>query len=167
VSDFNANDYVADIEEDDAASVSPDPSPKEKPKGNEKVIHWDGQTQVSGTRWLVKNLLPEVGTALLSGQWGTHKTFTVMDLGASVITGKPFAGHRVKRRGGVLIFAAEGASTFPKRLKGLKLDERLPDEPQPFAWLATCPPLTSPNALTELEKLARQVELEMMESHSP
>jgi hypothetical protein len=160
MSTINDDDVVTDIPEEGAPHVAPDPAPQGK---DTEKIHWDGQAKVPETRWLVKNLLPEVGTALLSGQWGTHKTFTVMDLGAAVITGKPFAGHRVKRRGGVLIFAAEGASTFPKRLKGLKLDERLPDTPQPFAWLATCPPLTSPNALTELEKMARQVELEMKE----
>lgn len=112
----------------------------------------------------MKNMLPQIGTALLSGQWGLYKTFALLDLGAAVITGSPFAGHRVVRRGGVLVYAAEGASTFPKRLKGLEQCGKLPEEPQPFAWESTCPPLLRPGAFAELERQTREVEKRMVET---
>jgi AAA domain len=125
---------------------------------------WHGDSNVAEASWLVKNLLPEVGTALLSGQWGLYKSFALLDLGASVITGNPFAGHRVVRRGGVLVFAAEGAGTFPKRLKGLAQCGKLPEEPQPFAWKSTVPPLLASGTSAELERQTREVEKRMVES---
>jgi RecA-family ATPase len=82
-----------------------------KKSKSDSETFWHGDSNVAETAWLVKNMLPEVGTVLLSGQWGMHKSFTMLDLGTSVVTGNSFAGHRVVRRGGVLVFAAEGAST--------------------------------------------------------
>jgi hypothetical protein len=124
-------------------------------------ILWHGQFEETEPLWLVKNLLPEVGTALLSGQWGMFKSFALLDLGASLITGAPFAGRRIMRQGGVLVFAVEGASTFPIRLDGLVHSGKLPKEPQPFAWQAACPSLLAPGALAEMERVARAVEQEM------
>jgi len=66
--------------------------------------------------WLLKNQLPAVGHGLLSGQWGTGKTFTFFDLAASLITGQPWLGHVVKRQCGVLLIAAEGADEVRLRL---------------------------------------------------
>jgi hypothetical protein len=106
--------------------------------------------------WLIKELILETGTGLASGQWGTAKTFSVIDLAGSVMTGLPFAGREVVRQGGVLFVAAEGASQVRIRLKGLvehklrvaaiarsilgqpvtvNLDEL------PFGWIVDCPNL--------------------------
>ena len=126
-------------------------------------IHWHGKTTMPDTPWLVKRLLPEVGVVLLSGQWGMLKTFTLIDLGASLITGRPFAGYRVVRNGGVLVFAAEGAYEFPKRLEGLQACSKLPAEPQPFAWKDTCPPLLARGALEMLQKVAIEVQQQMQD----
>ena len=68
---------------------------------------------------LIKDLVPETGKGLASGQWGTAKTFCMIDLSASVMTGTPFAGREVVRQGGVLFVAAEGAIEIPIRLQGL------------------------------------------------
>ena len=47
--------------------------------------------------WLVKGLIPAEGHGLLSGQWGTGKTFVAFDLATAVGTGQPFLGHAIKR----------------------------------------------------------------------
>ena len=43
------------------------------------------------------------GHGLISGQWGTGKTFVAFDLAAALMTGQPFVGHTVKRQCGVLL----------------------------------------------------------------
>lgn len=118
---------------------------------------WHGQTMDRAPRaWLVKNLVPEMGSGLLSGQWGTAKTFTGLDLAASIMTATPFAGREVLRRGGILFVAAEGASEIPIRLQGvvdhklapLKMSAGAAGNPidadldrLPFAWIEECPSL--------------------------
>ena len=83
-------------------------------------IFWHGNSDGRGQRaWLVKELIPQVGQGLASGQWGAGKTFAAMDLAASVMTGTHFAGRQIERRGGVLFVAAEGASEIPIRLQGV------------------------------------------------
>src|SRR5262249_47228876 len=59
--------------------------------------------------WLVKRLMASVGHGLLSGQWGTGKTFLALELASCVMTGQPFVGHMIKRQCGVLFLAAEGS----------------------------------------------------------
>ena len=84
----------------------------EASSGAESVffLRWQGEEDSSiKPKWLVKNMLPETGAGLLSGRWGTFKTFIAIDLAGSVMTGGSFAGHPVKRTGGVLLMAAEGA----------------------------------------------------------
>jgi AAA domain len=133
-----------DARRDDGGADQPEPEPARAP------------------RWLVKNRIPETGTGLLSGQWGTFKTFGALDLTGSVTTGLPFAGCRVKRQGGVLIIAAEGSGELNLRLRGL-VEGRLrkavlpvpgfvavcPDR-LPVAWIDTCPPLVDPKSLAIL-----------------
>ena len=50
---------------------------------------------------LVQDLLPETGVGLISGQWGTYKTFVAIDLAMAVIAGPNFIRFPVRRRGGV------------------------------------------------------------------
>ena len=88
-------------------------------------LFWHGKEYNRKLRsWLVKGLILETGQGLASGQWGTAKTFTVLDLAASVMTITPFAGREVARQGGVLFVAAEGAYEIPIRLKGV-VEEKL------------------------------------------
>ena len=79
--------------------------------------HRDARNQAP--KYLVKNLLPETGVGLLSGQSGTYKSFVAIKLAGAIATGQPFAGHAIKRQGAVLIFASEGASELPVRLEAL------------------------------------------------
>ena len=107
-------------------------------------------------RWLIKNILPETGAALISGQWGTFKTTTALDLCISVMTGLPFAGrYRVKRRGAVLFIALEGAGAISRRLEAIASHHDITG-PLPFAWRDDCPPLTDDDAVEVLCALADQ-----------
>ena len=83
-------------------------------------LFWHGKDYDRARRsWLVKELIPETGQGLASGQWGTAKTFVVLDLAASIMTATPFAGREIGRHGGVVFVAAEGASEIPIRLEGV------------------------------------------------
>jgi Bifunctional DNA primase/polymerase, N-terminal/AAA domain len=79
------------------------------------TLHWHGETDPRESRpWLVQDLIPEIGSGLVSGQWGTYKSFTVLDM-----TGAPFITFEIVRRGGVLLVAPEGAGEIAVRLQGV------------------------------------------------
>lgn len=128
-------------------------------------LRWHRDADPNADRpWLVRHLISETGKGLLSGQWGSAKTFIVLDLSGSVMTGEPFAGRMVLRRGGVLFIAPEGAFEVPIRLRGLVAGKIAgiaagqaargaravdPDD-LPFAWIEECPRLVEPSAADTL-----------------
>ena len=135
-----------------ANSAKPVPPPIE--------IFWHGNDYNRDVRlWLVRELIPQTGNGLKSGQWGAGKTFSAIDLAASVMTGTDYAGRQVDRRGGVLFIAAEGASEIPIRLRGVVEQKLRPAALAaaaaaaagaplavdlghlPFAWIEECPSL--------------------------
>jgi len=83
-----------------------------------------GRQEIKTVRsYLIDKLLPETGVGLLSGQWGTYKTFTAVDLAAAVVTGTPFAGFPVAR---------QGARSAPARVqhgRGLQVQLQAPYGP--------------------------------------
>jgi len=125
-------------------------------------LRWHGENPNINRRWLVKQLLSTTGVGLISGQWGTGKTFVAIDLSVSVIMGNPFAGRSVKRKGGVLFIAAEGSSEIAIRLRGL-IETRFPNHKGklPFAWAESCPMLLDKNAVGTLEQIAREAAARM------
>jgi hypothetical protein len=105
--------------------------------------------------WLVKNLLPQTGATLLSGQWGTFKTTVALDISVSAMTGLTFANRfRIKRRGGVVYFAPEGAGGLQSRVSAIARERGVTGQ-LPFTWRADCPALIAPDAVG---KLAQMVE---------
>lgn len=73
----------------------------------------------------------DVGTmVVLSGQFGTFKTFTTIGWACSIATGTPWLGHEVVTPGPVLYIAAEGASGIKLRVAAWEKDNgvRVPDE---------------------------------------
>ena len=134
-------------------------------------LFWHGKEYNRELRsWLVKDLILETGQGLASGQWGTAKTFTVLDLAASVMTITPFAGREVVRQGGVLFVAAEGAYEIPIRLKGVVEEKLRPAalasgilgqatvdlESLPFAWIEDCLNLQDNGDFNKLVETAKQ-----------
>src|SRR5260370_40259686 len=73
------------------------------------------------------------------------------------MSGNQFAGRPVKREGGVLFIAAEGASEIPIRLCGL-IEAKFPNHKGrvPFAWTESSPMLTDKGAVEELAQIARE-----------
>jgi AAA domain len=120
--------------------------------------------------WLIRERLPEQGVGLLAGMYSTYKSFVLLDLCGGVMTGLPVLNARVVRRGGVLIFAAEGARDLPMRMKALVV-ERLAketDDPDlfkrskidlgrlPFSYVAHCRPLLDPKTVEWMVAKARE-----------
>jgi AAA domain/RepB DNA-primase from phage plasmid len=112
--------------------------------------------------YLVQDLFPEVGSGLISGQWGTLKTFNALELTHCVMTGRPYLGQfEIRRPGGVLFFALEGASEIAVRLDGVlkhKGNELL--DPAPFYWITNCPPLKDPKTADIIIETAKIVATE-------
>jgi hypothetical protein len=75
--------------------------------------------------------LPEVGKGLLSGQWGTFKTFMFIDMSCAIMVGGHWTGEPVYRQGGVLLFAPEGAGGIPLRMRAM-VENTLPGVAAPL-----------------------------------
>ena len=97
-------------------------------------------------RWLIKNILPEVGVGLAAGQWGFFKTTAALDLSLSAMSGIDFADRfRVKRIGGVVYFAPEGSGGIGNRLYTAAQHRGVEGE-LPFVFHTECPALIDKNA---------------------
>lgn len=172
---FERRPFVPDLEDEDRFPPVGLPAYAEEATRPTSIkpptLRWHRDADPNADRaWLIKDLVPEAGKGLLSGQWGSGKTFGVLDLSSSVMTGKPFAGRRTLRRGGVLFIAPEGASEIPVRLRGLVTGKITPEamadaaggretvDPAdlPFAWIEECPRLVNPEAVEVLTGVAEQ-----------
>jgi hypothetical protein len=123
---------------------------------------WHGDVDIELTRkYLIKKLIPETGTGLLPGQWGTYKTFVAVDLAGAVMTGTTFAGHPVKRKGGVLFVACEGRAEIPIRLEALNRTKCGRTERLPFFCLDTIPHLLKKGAAEKIAADASHIAAEM------
>jgi AAA domain len=106
--------------------------------------------------WLIKKLMSTVGHGLLSGQWGTGKTFLALELASAVMTGQPFLGLLIKRQCGVLFLAAEGADEVRIRLEAM-VQEKCGGMPRaPFRWYEITPVLLQRDAAEKLITMGRQ-----------
>ncbi len=138
-------------------------------------VHWHGEADDTPLKeWLVDRTLPKVGTALLAGQWGLFKTFIALDLAVAAMTRSDFAGRRVDRQGGTLFIALEGQGDIRLRIQGVinekvssaakgEADDAKPIDAAhaPFAWIESCPTLSSLDALPQLRKIIAGVAAEM------
>lgn len=128
---------------------------------------WHGDVDVELRRkYLVKKLIPETGTGLLPGQWGTYKTFVALDLAGAVMTGATFAGHAIKRRGGALFVAVEGREEIPIRLEALNQVKCGKAERLPFFCLDDIPRLLERGAADKIAADANAVAAEMQQRFS-
>jgi hypothetical protein len=96
---------------------------------------------------LIPNRLTETGVNVISGQWGTGKTYIWIDIAGSVMLGIPWLGEPVYRRGGVLAFTPEGGASISMRLAALiehklaKIDDLVIPNKLPFERALACPTL--------------------------
>jgi hypothetical protein len=107
--------------------------------------HGDPMTQNTQRRWLVEGFLPQSGVGLISGQWGTFKTFTALDLAAAVMTGTAFIRYPVSCPGGVLLLANEGQNEVDTRLSAA-WEAHGGSGRAPFVWVPKTPRLLDPKA---------------------
>lgn len=135
---------------------------EEKPQPKQERLRWHGEGESKPVRaWLANGLLPATGAGLISGQWGTYKTFVALDLAAAVMAALAFIDYPINRNGGVLFIAAEGANEIPDRLEAV-LKTKYPDRDKlPFAWIDECPRLLGANAVKELSSLAHEAAKKM------
>jgi hypothetical protein len=126
------------------------------------LLIWYGAVAPPPPAYLVRNMLPETGLAIIAGQTTLGKTFIGADLAGAVMTGGEFAGEPVLRRGGCLWFAAEGESAIEARVRAAVEQKYGGSGPQPFARQADgVPLLTDPGALEKLLAHSREAEMHM------
>jgi hypothetical protein len=125
-------------------------------------VFWHGDVDYRESRpYLVQDVVPEIGHGLIAGQWGTFKTFGAFDLAHSCMSGEPWLGYEIMRRGGVLFVAVEGGSEIPIRLQAVIEDRGKIEGLAPFAWIATCPPLIGNDAADEICAIAEPIAREL------
>lgn len=78
--------------------------------------------EIKAPSWIVKKLF-EAGTVIMFyGDSYSGKTYIVLSLAYSIITGLPFAGFDVKKKGPVAYLCGEGRSGIARRLHALEID---------------------------------------------
>jgi hypothetical protein len=110
--------------------------------------------------WAVEGLIPEVGTGVISGQWGTLKTFIALELADCMMTSRPFIKFDITRPGGVLMFVLEGQNEVAIRIQGVLDHKGQRLDPAPFYWCEACPALTDPKTADVLIATAKAVAAE-------
>lgn len=142
-------------------------------------IHGTNSWATEEVEWTVYDRIPRNGVGLLSAVYGMFKTYVMMDLCGSVMAALPYLGKQIKRRCGVLLFAAEGASTVPLRLRALiehRLAKEVPRrdllepgaldlEHLPFAFFGDCRPLLDPRTVEWMVGIARQAQEHFRAAH--
>ena len=119
--------------------------PKQGPQITPLPFHRHGERPPLDDRsWAIDALIPEVGTGLISGQWGTLKTFIALELARCVMTARPFLNFDIVRPGGVLLIALEGQNEVAIRIQGALEKGTEHHKDAPFYWCDECPPLTNP-----------------------
>ena len=118
---------------------------------------WEGDVRVEESRkWAVADLLAESAVVLISGQWGTFKTFIGVDLAAAFMTGKPFINFPIVRQGGVAAVVTEGQFEIAVRVRAA-YEARNGQGKAPFAWVEDSPRLLDENASDILVAMIKQV----------
>ena len=140
------------------APVEPAEEPEEAEEQLPRLFRYGDPDLKRDIPWLIKEIIPEQGIGLLVGQWGSFKSFVSLDLAFAVGLAEKFLGHHIKRRGGVLLLAYEGAPSLPLRTRELVRDKYKSTPRVPFVWYdrTKLPYLLQPNALEKLIELARQ-----------
>lgn len=123
------------------------------------------ESDVLTSEYHIKGVLERQSNAVIFGHWNVGKTFVVLDMGASIASGLPWFGRRV-RQGKVLYLGYEGLRAMRKRL--LALREKYPalkDTSTPFRYVGVINPLTKPEGVAELG--AALVEFAALHGGSP
>ena len=144
--------------EEDTSLTEPDPQSQLPPM----FAHGDPDPRPI-KRWTIRKLMPVCGCGLLSGQWGSFKSFMAMEIAAAVITGQPFNTYLVQRQCGVLFLPAEGADEMRVRVEALVREKCGSVARAPFLWFEAVPMLLHPGGLELLIAMARQADMSLQQ----
>jgi hypothetical protein len=95
-------------------AAGPTPESAKQPKYSS--FYYGEVMPTAGVTWLVVGVIPEFGVGLISGQWGSFKTFLAIDLCKSVMRGGAFIDYEIVRQGGVIYFAYENVAQIAMRI---------------------------------------------------
>lgn len=119
------------------------------------------EIEPGAVEWLVKNLLPGSGVAIIYGPSTVGKSFFVLWLCIRIARGKDVLNHR-SRRCGVLYVAAEGQNGMRKRIKGLR--EKFNLEAEAFEFIGAAPNLLERDDIESLVREAQEFDAELQEA---
>jgi hypothetical protein len=153
------------MQRDDKVADQPKPAPAGA-RSKLRLLTIEELDNLPDPAWLVHDILPEGGIAVLYGQPGAGKSFLALDLALSVSVGRSWFGHPTQH-GGVVYVYAEGASGLKKRIAAWR--KRNPGDTAAFrvlpqalditdAWanlMAALGQMTSPSRLLIIDTLAR------------
>ncbi len=133
---------------------------EEPPKGF-KIIHIS-KLELRKPDWLVKGLIETNSLVLFFGDPESGKSFTALDLGACVATGRDFHGRRVKQ-GAVLCIIGEGRGGIARRKRAWEIanGKRLDDAPLYISSGPTslCDPEAVDQVLGAIEEIPKDTPL--------
>jgi hypothetical protein len=98
-------------------------------------------------RWLVMNMLRQIGFSVLYGQPGTGKSFVALDIALSIATGSECFGHPTPQ-GNVVYLAGEGHGGLNSRISAWE-QARATDANQIYV-IGDCPDFRDPKQITML-----------------
>jgi hypothetical protein len=158
------NDPESELDDDldDELEDNEEPAPRPDLKLPPLYAHGDADPRPLKA-WLIKGLMSTTAHGLMSGQWGSGKTFMAFELAAALMTGQPFCGHSVKRQCGVLLIAAEGADEVRLRLDAV-IREKCGDMTRaPMRWYEEAPMLLHKGAAETLIAMAKAADASLMD----
>jgi hypothetical protein len=153
-----SNGFCKEEAQEEPSEDPPDPEMEEEgtePELPPMFAHGDPDPRPISS-WAVKGLLQTQGHGLLSGQWGTYKSFVALELAGCLMTGQPFLDRLVKRQCGVLFLAAEGQHEMQIRLAALVQEKCGGMARAPFRWFEDVPVLLQPDGLALLVAMGKQ-----------
>lgn len=92
----------------------PEPTAKQQPL---LVDMSDALKNPTEPKYVIDGILEDETTGALVAPSGSGKTFVALDLLLSVCTGRPWAGHEIKRPGPVVGVFGEGRAAIPRRVQ--------------------------------------------------
>lgn len=109
----------------------------------------DVTKNITPTKWLIKDIIPEVGLVEMFGASGSLKSFAVLDMAFAISSGSEWNGHRTVQ-GNVIYIAGEGGIGVRKRLRALEIvrgvgdyEMFLSEEPMDLASEKSCMEVSS------------------------
>ena len=77
--------------------------------------------------WIIQNVLPAKGFAILVGPPGSYKSFVALDIAEAIATGRTWMGNEVTNPGAVLYICGEGFGGLGARIKATKINNNTKD----------------------------------------